>query len=147
MKVRYPEEKELDVFETNDEGYLMTPEQLKMGTYRIEEVKAPDLYVQPGYEMALKDGESDIPLNQLSQTGAYEDAKRDFITITVNSETAYEVEEETGKYIVVVRQQNDEAVGSLTIKKTGEDIVGAKNVEESLHKNEKWHRRHNKFYQ
>lgn len=54
----------------------MTPEQLKMGTYRIEEVKAPDLYVQPGYEMALKDGESDIPLNQLSQTGAYEDAKR-----------------------------------------------------------------------
>ena len=68
MKVRYPEEKELDVFETNDEGYLMTPEQLKMGTYRIEEVKAPDLYVQPGYEMALKDGESDIPLNQLSQT-------------------------------------------------------------------------------
>lgn len=132
MKVRYPEEKELDVFETNDEGYLMTPEQLKMGTYRIEEVKAPDLYVQPGYEMALKDGESDIPLNQLSQTGAYEDAKRDFITITVNSETAYEVEEETGKYIVVVRQQNDEAVGSLTIKKTGEDIVGAKNVEDSL---------------
>lgn len=132
MKVRYPEEKELDVFETNDEGYLMTPEQLKMGTYRIEEVKAPDLYVQPGYEMALKDGESDIPLNQLSQTGAYEDAKRDFITITVNSETAYEVEEETGKYIVVVRQQNDEAVGSLTIKKTGENLVGAKNVEDSL---------------
>ena len=86
MKVRYPEEKELDVFETNDEGYLMTPEQLKMGTYRIEEVKAPDLYVQPGYEMALKDGESDIPLNQLSQTGAYEDAKRDSITITVNSD-------------------------------------------------------------
>lgn len=132
MKVRYPEEKELDVFETNDEGYLMTPEQLKMGTYRIEEVKAPDLYVQPGYEMALKDGESDIPLNQLSQTGAYEDAKRDSITITVNSETAYEVEEETGKYIVVVRQQNDEAVGSLTIKKTGEVLVGAKNVEDSL---------------
>ena len=132
MKVRYPEEKELDVFETNDEGYLMTPEQLKMGTYRIEEVKAPDLYVQPGYEMTLKDGEGDIPLNQLSQTGAYEDAKRDFITITVNSETAYEVEEETGKYIVVVRQQNDEAVGSLTIKKTGEDLVGAKNVEDSL---------------
>ena len=82
MKVRYPEEKELDVFETNDEGYLMTPEQLKMGTYRIEEVKAPDLYVQPGYEMALKDGESNIPLNQLSQTGAYEDAKRDFITVS-----------------------------------------------------------------
>lgn len=70
MKVRYPEEKELDVFETNDEGYLMTPEQLKMGTYRIEEVKAPDLYVQPGYEMALKDGESNIPLNQF-ETSPY----------------------------------------------------------------------------
>lgn len=132
MKVRYPEEKELDVFETNDEGYLVTPEQLKMGTYRIDEVEAPDLYVQSGDEVALKDGKTNISLTRLSQTGAYEDAKRESITITVDSNTAYEVEDETGEYIVVVRQQNDEAVGSLTIKKTGEDLAGAKNVEDSL---------------
>ena len=35
------------------------------------------------------------------------------------------VEEETGKYIVVVEVKNDEAVGSLTIQKTGEVLVGA----------------------
>lgn len=132
MKVRYPEEKELDVFETNDEGYLVTPEQLKMGTYRIEEVEAPDLYVQSGDEVALKDGKTNISLTRLSQTGTYEDAKRESINITVDSNTAYEVEDKTGEYIVVVRQQNDEAVGSLTIKKTGEDLAGAKNVEDSL---------------
>ena len=33
MKVRYPEEKELDVFETNDEGYLMTPEQTERAIF------------------------------------------------------------------------------------------------------------------
>lgn len=132
MKVRYPEEKELDIFETNDEGYLVTPEQLKMGTYRIEEVEAPDFYVQSGDEVALKDGEKNISLTQLSKTGAYEEAKREAVTIAVDSNTAYEVEEKTGKYTVVVRQQNDEAVGSLTIQKTGEDLTGAKNVEDSL---------------
>lgn len=132
MKVHYPEKKELDVFETNDEGCLVTPEQLKMGTYRIEEVEAPDLYVQSGDEVALKDGEKNISLTQLSKTGAYEEAKREAITITVDSNTAYEVEEKTGKYTVVVRQQNDEAVGSLTIQKTGEDLTGAKNVEDSF---------------
>lgn len=42
--------------------------------------------------------------------------------------TAHEVEEETGKYIVVVEVKNDEAVGSLTIQKTGEVLVGAEKV-------------------
>ena len=34
MKVRYPKPETIDVFETNEEGYLLTPEPLKMGTYR-----------------------------------------------------------------------------------------------------------------
>ncbi len=35
MKVRYPEVATIDTFETNEEGYLVTPEELKSGTYRI----------------------------------------------------------------------------------------------------------------
>lgn len=38
-------------------------------------------------------------------------APRESITIKVDSNTAHEVEEETGKYIVVVEVKNDEAVG------------------------------------
>ena len=107
-------------FETNEEGYLQTPEQLKSGTYRIEEVESPNLFVQPGYENALMDGETSIPLNEVTNAaGTYEEAPRDSITIKVDSETAHEVEEDTGKYIIVVEGYNDEAVGSLTIEKTG----------------------------
>ena len=132
MKVRYPEAKTIDVYETNEEGYLQTPEQLKMGTYRIEEVEAPQLYVQPGFENSLMDGDTNIPLNQPDTKGSYQKTPREVITITVDSNTAYEVEEGTGKYIVVVRQENDEAVGSLTIKKTGELLTGAEKNQDKL---------------
>lgn len=132
MKVRYPEIKTVDVFETNEEGYLQTPEQLKMGTYRIEEIEAPDLYIAPGFEFSLiNDGES-IPLNQVVNGGEYQEAGREVITITVDSNTAYEVEEDTGKYVVVVHQENDSAVGSLTLKKQGEFLTGAEKVEDAL---------------
>lgn len=126
MKVRYPEVKTIDVFETNDEGYLQTPEQLKMGTYRIEEVEAPALYVQQGFETTFMEDETVIPLNQVSINGFFQETPKKDIMITVDTNTAYEVEAGTGKYIVVVRQKNDEAVGSLTIKKTGEFLTGAK---------------------
>lgn len=35
MKVRYPKEEIISVFQTNEEGYLITPEQLKSSTYRM----------------------------------------------------------------------------------------------------------------
>lgn len=128
MKVRYPKPETIDTFETNEEGYLQTPEELKMGTYRIEEVKSPELFVLTGFEKTLmKDGQS-IPLNETVNGGKYQDAKRDSITIKVDSDTAHEVEDETGKYIVVVEIFNDEAVGSLTIQKTGDVLVGAEKV-------------------
>jgi uncharacterized surface anchored protein len=132
MKVRYPKPETIDVFETNEEGYLLTPEPLKMGTYRIEEVKSPELFVQTGFEQALKNGEEILPLNEVTKEGTYEKAPRESITIKVDSNTAHEVEEETGKYIVVVEVKNDEAVGSLTIQKTGEVLVGAEKVTEQI---------------
>lgn len=132
MKVRYPQAKTIDVFETNDEGYLLTPEQLKMGTYRIEEAEAPKLYVQPGHENALLDGGTAIPLNQLDTKGSYQKAPKEAITITVDANTAHEVEEGTGRYIIVVHQENDEAVGSLTIKKTGEFFTGARKIQDKI---------------
>lgn len=120
-------------FETNEEGYLQTPEQLKSGTYRIEEVESPNLFVQPGYENALMDGETSIPLNEVTNAaGTYEEAPRDSIIIKVDSETAHEVEEDTGKYIIVVEVYNDEAVGSLTIEKTGEVLVDAEAAGEPI---------------
>lgn len=61
---KIPEKEVVSVFRTNEEGYLITPEQLKCGTYRIEEIEAPKNYVQIGFENALlKDGK-EVPLNE-----------------------------------------------------------------------------------
>ena len=69
MIVRYPKKEVVSVFRTNEEGYLITPEQLKCGTYRIEEVEAPENYVQVGFENALlKDGK-EVPLNEVADGG------------------------------------------------------------------------------
>ena len=54
MKVRYPKPETIEVFETNEEGYLLTPEPLKMGTYRIEEVKARNCLCRQEFEQVLK---------------------------------------------------------------------------------------------
>lgn len=132
MIVRYPKKEVVSVFRTNEEGYLITPEQLKCGTYRIEEVEAPENYVQVGFENALlKDGK-EVPLNEVADGGTYQEAKKAPITITVDSDTVHHVEEETGKFIVVIEQYNDEAVGSLTIHKKGEKLSGASKVEEKF---------------
>ena len=128
----YTSKEVVSVFRTNEEGYLITPEQLKCGTYRIEEVEAPENYVQVGFENALlKDGK-EVPLNEVADGGTYQEAKKAPITITVNSDTVHQVEEETGKFIVVIEQYNDEAVGSLTIHKKGEKLSGASKVEEKF---------------
>lgn len=123
MIVRYPKKEVVSVFRTNEEGYLITPEQLKCGTYRIEEVEAPENYVQVGFENALlKDGK-EVPLNEVADGGTYQEAKKAPITITVDSDTVHQVEEETGKFIVVIEQYNDEAVGSLTIHKKEKNFL------------------------
>lgn len=120
--IYYPKKQKISVFTTNKEGYLLTPEKLKCGTYRIEEVKAPEGFVRNGNEMVLVDGKTIIsPLN-LSQKGSYEKRPQDAITITIGSDGAYETDPDTGVPIISVVQKNDEQVGSLTIIKTGEQL-------------------------
>lgn len=132
MIVRYPKKEIVSVFKTNEEGYLLTPEQLKCGNYQIEEISAPENYVEPGFENILSlDGEQ-IPLNQAVAGGEYQEAGRAAITVNVDSNTVHQVEEETGKFIVVIEQYNDEAVGSLTIHKKGEKLAKAVDIEEKV---------------
>lgn len=132
MIVRYPKKETVSVFQTNEEGYLITPEQLKCGTYRIEEVQAPSSYVVAGFENALVSDGIEIPLNEVTAGGEYQSAGKAAITITVDSNTVHQVEEETGKFIVVVEQYNDEAVGSLTLNKQGEKLKEAVKVEDQF---------------
>lgn len=132
MQVRYPKKEKVSVFQTNEEGFLVTPGPLKGGTYRIEEVQAPEDYVQQGYEDALLSEGRDIPLNEVTGSGGYQKAGQAPVQISVDSDTALRLEEETDTYTVLVEQSNNEAVGSLTLCKKGEELKTAENVQNQL---------------
>ncbi|SHK54166.1 SpaA isopeptide-forming pilin-related protein [Hespellia stercorisuis] len=121
--IQYPKHEKLSVFTTNEEGYLVTPEELKCSTYRIEEVKAPEGFVRQGYEMSLFDGEEIISGISVTERGSYKETPKNSIEITVTDDTAHQIDPDTGAVIVEVEQPNDEQVGSLTLEKTGEQLV------------------------
>lgn len=91
----YPELVEHTEFEVSDQGYLLTPEKLKMGNYRLEEIAAADGYV-----------------------------KGEPIEFTLSSDQAYEVEEETGAVVIRVDYENQRQTGSLRLQKKGEHLSG-----------------------
>jgi len=124
--VYYPKKEVISVFHTNDEGYLLTPEKLKSGTYRIEEVKAPVGFVIAGSEESLISGGNAISLLEITTEGTYQEKAQKAIEITVGSGTAHEADPDSGVAIVTVEQKNDEQVGSLTITKTGEQLQAVK---------------------
>ena len=121
--VQYPKKEKISVFKTNDEGYLITPQELKCSTYRIEEVKAPEGFVRQGSEESLYDGTTIIsPLEQTTK-GTYKENPKSGIVITVSSNTAHQIDPDTGAAIVEVEQKNDEQVGSLLLTKKGEQLT------------------------
>ena len=121
--VQYPKKEKISVFKTNDEGYLITPQELKCSTYRIKEVKAPEGFVRQGSEESLYDGTTIIsPLEQTAK-GTYKENPQSAIEITVSSNTAHQIDPDTGAAIVEVEQKNDEQVGSLLLTKKGEQLT------------------------
>ena len=79
-------------FFTDEEGYLILPQNLKIGHYRIEEVTAPNGYV----------------LNE------------NYYEIAVDSDTAYQVDSVSGDVIIEVVYENHPVKGKLKIVKQGE---------------------------
>lgn len=132
MQVRYPKKEKVSVFQTNEQGFLVTPQPLKTGTYRIEEVQAPKDYVQQGYEDALLSDGRDVPLNEVTGGGGYQKAGQAPVQISVDPDTALQIEEGMGAYTVLVEQGNNEAVGSLTLHKKGEKLKTAENVQDQF---------------
>lgn len=124
--IQYPKKEKITVFKTNDEGYLVTPEELKSSTYRIEEVLAPDGFVRQGFEMSLYSGDEILPPLSITTEGEYKENKKGAIEITVSSNTAHQIDPDTGAIIVEVEQPNDEQVGSLTLTKKGEHLKEVK---------------------
>lgn len=124
--INYPEKTKISEFSTNDEGYLVLPQPLKAGHYRIEEIKAPDSYVRQGYEESLIHDGEEVSKLEITGSGTYEKDAAQAIELVINSDTPHQIDPDTGAYIVEVVQYNDEQVGSLTLKKVGEQLTEVK---------------------
>ena len=83
---------------TDEQGYLILPQNLKIGHYRIEEVNAPYGYT----------------LNE------------NYYEVTVDSNTAYQMDGISGDVIIEAVYENHPVKGELTIVKKGEVLDGFK---------------------
>ena len=81
---------------TDENGYLILPQNLACGNYRIEEVAAPDGYTHSTNTVEIK----------------------------VDSDTAYQEDPVSGDLIIEVDFENHPAKGRLTIRKEGEVVKG-----------------------
>ena len=83
---------------TDENGYLILPESLKCGNYRIEEVSAPDGYTQ----------------------------NTQYVEIKVDKNTAYQMDSVSGDAIITVTYENHPVKGKLVIHKSGETLKSFK---------------------
>ena len=91
----YPTKVKHTKFSTDEDGDLILPESLKLGNYRIEEIAAPFGYV-------------------INET---------YITVAVDSDTAYEVDTDTYEAIIDVVYEDAPALGELTVEKKGDVLT------------------------
>ncbi len=98
MVTTYPSKVTHTSFFTDEDGDLILTDVLKIGNYRIEEVKAPHGYV----------------LNT------------DYVEVSVDSDTFYETDPDTYDAIITVEYEDEPVVGELTVEKKGEILDGYK---------------------
>ena len=105
-------------FETSENGYLITPMELAIGKYILEEIKAPEGYTLNGYE-------------GISENGSIKWEKEEKLRFNINTNTAYYTDSYLGKYVIVINQENKSVVGTIKIKaSTGEFLTNAEKVNE-----------------
>lgn len=92
----YPTTTVHKTFFTDEEGYLILPQNLKIGHYRIEEVTAPYGYT----------------LNE------------NYVEISVDSDTAYQIDPVSGDVVIEAVYENHPVKGKLKIVKQGEVLDG-----------------------
>lgn len=109
--------------------YIETPQELPAGTYELEELSAPDGYVLQGHEGVIAKDASIESGNQTyyetEEDGAWEAAPQGVTRFIVSSSEAV-YDSSIGAYIVTARQQNDPAIGKISIYAEGERLVSAK---------------------
>ena len=117
--------KNVDTFYTDDTGMLVLPEKLPLGHYRLVEVSGPDGFYNEWGTSAVYDEDGHL---QIDDTGRFADGTF-YVDFEVSTERAYKAtgdDSEDSQDILVIDEdyQNNETLGVLKIRKTGEVLTG-----------------------
>lgn len=116
--------KDVDAFYTDDTGMLVLPEKLPLGHYRLVEVNGPNGYYNEWAASAVyEDGHL-----QIDDTGNFADGSF-YVDFSVTTDRVYKAtgdDSEDSQDILVIDEdyQNNETLGVLKIRKTGEVLTG-----------------------
>lgn len=112
MTYTYPKKITVNSFTINDEGYIITPQKLKYGTYYLVEVQSPYGYYNPNGELVSVD-------NGTYKYDANKVVKTKFKVDTVNND--YEVDKSDKEFITInIPIKNTNQYPTLSIEKRGE---------------------------
>jgi hypothetical protein len=103
-------------FTVNAEGMLVTPEKLGYGSYRIEEVTAPEGYVKAGFEGTLRSG--------YEANGQYDPSPAEPLIIDMDARQPI-YDGEADEDVLEFEQYNAPQKGKLSLRKDGEVLTDA----------------------
>lgn len=108
--------------------YIETPMQLPSGIYELEEISAPDGYILQGHEGVIAKKSADNgngTYYETAEEGKWKDTPQGRVKFLVsNNESIYD--EEIRSFVTTVRQDNNPAVGKISIFAEGEKLLSAK---------------------
>ena len=108
--------------------YIETPQELPAGTYELQELSAPEGYVLQGHEGVIAKDEAIQTGNhtyyETEEEGAWKETPQGVTRFIVSSSEAV-YDSSIGAYIVTARQQNDPAIGKISIYAEGERLASA----------------------
>lgn len=116
--------KNVDTFYTDDTGTLVLPEKLPLGHYRLVEINGPNgFYNEWAATAVYEDGHL-----QIDDTGRFADGSF-YVDFAVTTDRAYKAtgdDSEDSQDILVIDENyaNNETLGMLKIRKTGEVLIG-----------------------
>ena len=115
IKITYGTEE--NPYEINEKGEFITPLKLQIGEYELREIEAPVGYILTGHEGKI-------------ENGIYTEQEKQSVKFNVKSNTIYYEDPEIEEIVIDVEQYNDEMLGELEIRKTGEYLKGTKTRED-----------------